>query len=438
MKNVLIVGAGGRDFHNFNMVFRDNPEYKVAAFTAAQIPNIDKRIYPPELAGKLYPKGIPIYPEEKLSELIKENKIDEVYFSYSDVSHVDIMHKASQSIAAGASFCLLGPEVTMLKSTKKVIAVTAVRTGSGKSQVSREIAKWLTGKGIKAVALRHPMPYGDLGKQMVQRFGKYEDLKRHNCTIEEREEYEPFIENGLILFAGVDYGKILKEAEKEADVILWDGGNNDLPFVKPDIHIVIADPHRAGDEINYHPGEANLRMGDIILINKVNTAKKEDIEIVRKNIKEYNPKAVVLEIESEISVKEPEKITGKNVLVIEDGPTTTHGGMGYGAGFIAAQQFGAKEIVDPRKNATGSIKEAFEHYRHLKSILPALGYGEDQIKELQETIDKTPCDTVVIGTPIDLGKIIKINKDAVRVYYGLSDNSLKKLLEVLEKWLSKS
>ncbi len=435
VKKVLILGAGGRDFHNFNMVFRDNLEYQVVGFTAAQIPNIDKRVYPPKLSGKLYPQGIQIYPEEQTVELIKKHKVDVVVLAYSDLSHSYVMHKASEVIATGADFWLLGGNSTMLKSKKKVIAVTSVRTGSGKSQVSRTIVSWLRSKGIKAVAIRHPMPYGNLEKQAVQRFEKYEDLDKHECTVEEREEYEPFIEKGLVLFAGVDYGKILAEAEKEADVILWDGGNNDLPFIRPDIHIVIADPHRAGDEVNYYPGESNLRMAGIVIINKVNTAKKEDIEKVRKNILEYNPKAIVLEADSVITVEKPEEINGKKVLVIEDGPTTTHGGMGYGAGYLAAKQFGAKEIIDPRKYAVGSIKETFQKYTHLKDVLPALGYSEKQLKELEETINKVPCDVVLVGTPINLVKLIKVNKPCVRVYYNMGEKATEKLTELLGKLL---
>ncbi len=430
IRKVLIMGAAGRDFHNFNMIFRDNTDYDVIAFTATQIPNIEGRRYPPKLAGKLYPNGIPIYPEERLEELIKKHKIDAVYFSYSDVSHEYVMHKASQVIAAGASFSLLISRNTMLKSKKKVIAVTAVRTGCGKSQVSRVLVKWLEKRGIRAVAIRHPMPYGNLEKQEVQRFDDYQDLDRYKCTIEEREEYEPFIESSLILYAGVDYGKILKEAEKEADVILWDGGNNDLPFIKPDIHIVLTDPHRPGDEINYHPGEANLRMADIVLINKANTARKEDIEKVRENIRKYNPKAKILETSSVITIEDHKTVRGKKVLVVEDGPTTTHGGMGYGAGFLAAKKFGAK-IVDPKKHSVGSIKEAFKKYTHLKNVLPALGYSNQQLKELEETINKTPCDLVLIGTPIDLSKVIKINKPSMRVRYNLAEEDSEKLMKLL-------
>ncbi len=431
-KKILILGAGGRDFHNFNTVFRDNPEYEVVAFTAAQIPNIENRVYPPVLAGKLYPKGIPIYPEKEMASLIKKHKINAVYFSYSDVSHLYVMHKASEAISAGADFCLLGPESTMLRSRKKVIAVTAVRTGSGKSQVSRAIVSWLVDKGIKSVAIRHPMPYGNLGKQVAQRFEKYSDLQKEDCTVEEREEYEPFIEKGLIVYAGVDYKKILEQAEKEADVILWDGGNNDLPFIRPDIHIVVADPHRAGDEIGYHPGESNLRMADIVIINKVNTAKKEDIELVKRNIQAYNPKAKVVETASMITAENPEGIKGKKVLAIEDGPTTTHGGMGYGAAYLAAQMFGAKEIVDPRKYSVGSIKAAFEKYSHLKNILPALGYSSQQLKELEQTVNKVPCDLALIGTPINLGKLIKTNKPVMRISYNLSKDGIRKLTGLMK------
>ncbi len=434
-EKILIMGAGGRDFHTFNTLYRDRPEYQVVAFTATQIPNIENRIYPPELAGKIYPWGIPIHPEDQMDKLIKENKIDTVVFAYSDVSHQYVMHKASQVLAAGANFSFGVGKDTMLVSKKKVIAVTAVRTGSGKSQVSRSIIGWLKKKGIRAIAIRHPMPYGDLKKQAVQRFEKYEDMDVHKCTVEEREEYEPFIDKGMVVYAGVDYGAILKEAEKEADVILWDGGNNDLPFIRPNIHIVVADPHRAGDEIRYHPGETNLRMADIVLINKVNTAKKEWVETVTKNAQVYNPKAKIIEGDSIITVKDPEELNGKSVLVVEDGPTTTHGGMGYGAGFIAAEQFGVKEIVDPRPYAVGSIKEAFQKYSHLKNILPALGYSSGQLKDLEETINKTPCDLVIVGTPIDLNRIVKINKPTVRAYYNLGEKAEEELYGLIEKML---
>lgn len=433
-KKIIIMGAAGRDFHNFNTVFRNNKEYDVVAFTATQIPAIDNRKYPASLAGKLYPKGIPIYPEKQLEHLIKKHNIDTVYFSYSDVSYEYIMHEASRVNATGANFTLMGSDKTLLKSKKKVIAVTAVRTGCGKSQVSRALVKLFVESGKKSVAIRHPMPYGNLEKQAVQRFSEYSDMDKHDCTIEEREEYEPFIDNSLVVYAGIDYEKILREAEKEADIILWDGGNNDLPFIKPDIHIVLTDPHRPGDEIGYYPGEINLRMADIILINKVNTAKKEDIEIVRKNIEKYNPRAEVLETDSVITVEKLDEVRGKKVLVVEDGPTTTHGGMDYGAAFLAAEKFGGK-IVDPKKHAVGSIKEAFSKYSQLKDILPALGYFPKQLKELEDSINKTPCDLVLIGTPIDLGKLIKINKPFMRVYYNIGEDSAKKLREIVSRYI---
>ena len=417
---VIIMGAAGRDFHNFNVYFRGNEACEVVAFTATQIPGIEGRNYPTELAGPLYPKGIPISPEEQLPKLIKEHGVDEVVFAYSDVSHEYVMHKASTVLACGADFRLMGPKTTMLKSKVPVVSVCAVRTGSGKSQTSRQVAKLLRGKGLRVAAIRHPMPYGDLRKQVWQRFATYEDLDKHECTIEEREEYEPHIDNGIIVYAGVDYGKILEEAEKESDVIVWDGGNNDMPFYKPDLAIVVADPHRAGHELVYHPGEANLRMADVVVINKVDTANPQKVEQVRENIKLLNPDAVVLDAASPVGADNPELIRGKRALVIEDGPTLTHGSMAYGAGMIMAQNSGAEDIVDPRPYAVGSIKEAYKKYPHLGPLLPALGYGAKQVAELKQTIDKTPCDVVVIGTPIDLRRVMTIDKPTVRVKYELN------------------
>jgi len=434
-KRVIIMGAAGRDFHNFNVYFRDNNAYEVVAFTATQIPGIEGRIYPPELAGKNYPNGIPIYPEEDLEELIRKYDVDEVVFAYSDVSHEYVMHKASVALANGADFKLMGSKTTMLKANVPVISVGAVRTGCGKSQTSRRIAKILKDKGLSVVVIRHPMPYGDLRKQVCQRFATYKDLDKHNCTIEEREEYEPHLDNGVIVYAGVDYEKILREAEKEADIIVWDGGNNDIPFYKPDMHIVVADPHRAGHELTYHPGEANLRMANVVIINKVDTAPTENVNQVKENIRKVNPNAIILEAASPITADNPEFIKGKRVLVIEDGPTLTHGNMPYGAATILAKQFGASELVDPRPYAVGSIKEAYKNYPHLGAVLPALGYGEKQIAELNETISHTPCDVVVIGTPVDLRRVIKINKPTVRVRYELKVLGPISLEQILDDFL---
>jgi predicted GTPase len=413
------MGAAGRDFHNFNVHFRNNPNYDVVAFTAAQIPGIQCRVYPPELAGDAYPNGIPIYPEEELPRLILEFDVDEVVFAYSDVSNEEVMRKASAVLASGADFCLLGVETTMLKARVPVISVCAVRTGSGKSQTSRLIAKILKDKGLRVVIVRHPMPYGDLKRQVWQRFGSYEDLDKHECTIEEREEYEPHIDNGIVVFAGVDYGRILEEAQKEAEIIVWDGGNNDVPFLKPDFHVVVADPHRAGHELTYYPSEVNLRLADVVIVNKVDTADPERVKQVKANVKSVNPSAIVLDAASPITVDKPELVRGKRVLVIEDGPTVTHGNMPYGAATIAAKEFGAAEIVNPKPYAVGSIRDTYAQYPHLGSILPAVGYGERQIAELGETIDATPCDIVLIGTPVDLRKVMSLNKPAVRVKYEL-------------------
>lgn len=431
-KNVLIMGAAGRDFHNFNVYFRDNEDYNVVAFTATQIPNIDGRIYPAELAGKLYPNGIKIYEENKLVELIKELKVDEVVFSYSDVPFNYVMTKASIVNAAGISFRLLGGEETMVKSTKPVIAVLAVRTGCGKSQTSRKLVKLLTEAGKKVVAIRHPMPYGDLVKQKVQRFGTLEDLKLHECTIEEIEEYEPHIALGGVIYAGVDYEAILREAEKEADIILWDGGNNDMPFYKSDVIFTVVDPHRPGHEMTYYPGNTSLRLADAAVINKIDSASPENILQVRQNIQKVNPEAVIIEAASPIMVDKPELIRGKKVLVVEDGPTLTHGEMKFGAGVVAAQKLGAKEMVDPRPFTVKSITETYQKYPNIGILLPAMGYGEQQMKDLEETINRTDCESVVIGTPIDLGRILNINKPSTRVMYELQEIGNDTLESVLK------
>lgn len=435
MKKVIIMGAAGRDFHNFNVYFRNNREYKVVAFTATQIPEISGRKYPPELAGELYPDGIPIYPEEELENLVKKYDVDIVVFAYSDVSHEHVMHCASRAHSAGASFMLLGPKDTMLKSSKPVIAICAVRTGCGKSQTTRRVSDILKKFGKKVAVVRHPMPYGDLTKQIVQKFSTFEDLNKYNCTIEEREEYEPHLKRGNVVFAGVDYEKILKEAEKEADIILWDGGNNDFPFYKPDLLIVVADPHRSGHEVKYHPGETNLRMADVVVVNKVDTASFENINTIEENIRKVNPKAVIIEAASPIFVENGERIRGKRVLVIEDGPTVTHGEMGYGAGYVAAKKFGAAAIVDPRPFAVDTIKEAFEKYTHLKEVLPALGYFGKQLKDLEETINNADVDVIVSATPIDLNRIVKSNKPILRVFYELQEIGEPTLEDVIKKFL---
>jgi len=428
------MGAAGRDFQNFNVYFRDKEEYRVVAFTATQIPDIEDRKYPSALAGKLYPDGIPIFAEEELSSLIHKNEISEVFFSYSDVSHEYIMHKASQVLAAGASFTLLGPWETMIKSKLPVISVCAVRTGCGKSQTSRKIALLLKEKGRKVVVIRHPMPYGDLVKQRVQRFATYEDMINHECTIEEMEEYEPHIKNGIVVYSGVDYQAILENAEKEADIILWDGGNNDFSFIKPDLEIVVADPHRPGHELMYHPGETNFRRARVLVVNKIDSSEKEKLDELLRNIKRFNPEATIVRANSKISVPEGKDIAGKTVLVIEDGPTLTHGEMPYGAGTIAAQKYGATKIVDPRPFAVGSIKEIYQKYTHLDKVLPALGYGKKQMTELAQTIDKIDCDLVVSGTPIDLGRLIKTNKRILRVIYELEEIGSPDLKEVLREF----
>jgi predicted GTPase len=437
MRNALIMGAAGRDFHNFNTFFRSNPEIRVKAFTATQIPDIAGRKYPRELAGEYYPQGIPIYPETELVSLIKKLDIEDVYFAYSDVRHTYVMDKAAEVQAAGANFILLGPRETMIKSSKPVVSLCAVRTGSGKSQTTRRVSQILIAMGKKVAAIRHPMPYGDLVKQKVQKFVTKADLARHKCTIEEMEEYEPHIENGVIVFAGVDYGAILREAEKVADVILWDGGNNDFPFYKSDLEIVVADPHRAGHEREYYPGEVNFRRADVIVINKIDTADLEDILQVRENIRELNPKAVVVDAASPLLVKDGDKIRGKRVLVIEDGPTLTHGEMQYGAGVMAAQKYGAAELIDPRPWAVGTIADTFKKYPDIGVLLPAMGYGAKQMKDLEATINKVDCDLIVIATPIDLGRIVKFKKPTVRVGYELQEIGTPNLEEILKKKFKK-
>lgn len=418
-EKVIIIGAAGRDFHNFNCVFRDEEKYEVVAFTAAQIPDIDGRAYPAELAGKLYPEGIPIHAEEDLPGLIAQHGVDCCVFSYSDIAYEDLMHKAALVNACGADFKLLGERATQLKSSKPVIAVCAVRTGCGKSQTTRLVSEILQKAGKKVVAVRHPMPYGDLAAQKVQRFAALEDLEKHQCTIEEMEEYEPHIVRGNVIYAGVDYEAILREAEKEADVILWDGGNNDTPFFKPDLHIVVADPHRAGHELGYFPGETNVRLADVVIINKVVEAQFDDITEVRENVRSINPDCLILDGASPLTVEDPDLIRGKRCLVVEDGPTLTHGGMTYGAGVVAALRNGAEELVDPRPWVTGRLAETYEIYPEIGTLLPAMGYGDEQKADLEATINAVDCDTVVIGTPIDLNRIIDIKKPTVRIGYDL-------------------
>lgn len=434
-KKVIIMGAAGRDFHNFNTFFRDNNEYEVVAFTATQIPNIEGRKYPATLAGKLYPKGIPIFSEDELPELIKKYDVDFVVFSYSDVSHEYVMHKASLALSSGTNFMLLGPKDTQIKSIKPVISICAVRTGSGKSQTTRKVTDILKEVGLKPVVIRHPMPYGDLEKQKIQRFEKVEDMDKANCTIEEREEYEPHINRGIVVYSGVDYEEILRSAEKEADIIVWDGGNNDFPFYKSDLQIVVVDPLRVGNETTYHPGEVNFLSADVIVINKVDTSSFENVQKLREVIYEKNPNSIVVEAASPIFIKDYEKIKGKSVIVVEDGPTLTHGNMSYGAGYVAAKKFGAKEIVDPHPYIKGTIKEAFEKYPQITQILPALGYGELQLKELEEVINSIPADLVIVATPINLGRIIKMNKESVRVLYELQEIGKPDLRDIiLEKF----
>ncbi len=432
---VIIMGAAGRDFHNFNTFYRDNEQYEVVAFTATQIPNIEGRKYPAELAGKLYPNGIDIYPESELPELIKKFKVDEVVFAYSDVPYDYVMSHSALVNAAGADFKVMGPRRTMLKSTKPVVAVCAVRTGSGKSQTTRRVIELLQAAGKKVVAIRHPMPYGNLVEQKVQRFATLADLDKYKCTIEEREEYEPHIVRGNVIYAGVDYEAILREAEKEADVIVWDGGNNDLPFYQPDLHITVVDPHRPGDELFYYPGEANLRMADVVVINKIDTADSEDVRAVRESVYEVNPDAMIIEAASPIFVENYEQIKGKRILAVEDGPTLTHGEMTYGAAIVAAEKFGAEDLVDPRPYTVGTITETFEKYPEIGTLLPAMGYGEQQIRDLEETINRTECDLVIIGTPIDLRKLVKLNKPAVRVTYELQEIGKPDLTDALKPLL---
>ena len=429
---VLIMGAAGRDFHNFNVIYRNDPQSKVVAFTATQIPNIEGRLYPPELSGELYPDGIPILDEVDLSRLISEFKVDDVVFAYSDVSHEYVMHKASEVLKCGSNFKLLGGEKTMIKSNKPVIAIGAVRTGSGKSQTTRRVAEVLTDAGVSVAVIRHPMPYGDLTKQKVQRFATIEDLKNYDFTIEEMEEYEPHIDRGSVVFAGIDYKAILNKAEKEADIILWDGGNNDMPFYKPDLFLVIVDPHRPGHELLFYPGESNLLMADVVVINKMDTAEPENIATVKANIASVNPGATIIEAASPVTVEKPDVIKGKRCLVVEDGPTLTHGGMKFGAGIVAAEKFGATEVVDPRPWITGTIAETFESYPDIGKLLPAMGYGEQQIKDLEATINAADCDVVIIGTPIDLRRLLHIEKPSVRVTYNLKETGRPTVANVLE------
>ncbi len=429
------MGAAGRDFHNFNMIYRDNDKYDVVAFTATQIPDIEGRKYPAVLAGDLYPDGIPIYDESELKTLIEKHQVEEVVFSYSDIHHVEVMDKASKVMAWGAHFKLLGGYPTMIKSTKPVIAIGAIRTGCGKSQTTRRVAQILKDAGLKVAAIRHPMPYGDLAKQAVQRYASIEDLKKHECTIEEMEEYEPHIVTGTIIYAGVDYEAIVREAEKEADIILWDGGNNDMPFYKPDLNIVVVDPHRPGHERLYYPGETNLLMADVIVINKIETADPDDIEEVRQNIRELNPKAVVIDAASPVAVEDASLICGKKALVVEDGPTLTHGEMTYGAGMVAAEKFGALNVVDPRDYTVGTITETFKKYPDIGILLPAMGYGEQQVRDLEATIKKVDCDVVIIGTPIDLRRIIDIKQPSVRVTYDLQEIGKPNLDDVLKPFI---
>jgi predicted GTPase len=428
----LIMGAAGRDFHNFNVHFRDNPAHEVVSFTAAQIPNIEGRAYPAALAGPLYPAGIPIHPEVELASLVRSLDIDQVVFAYSDLSHEEVMHRASMALAAGADFCLLGPRHTQLRSRCPVVSVCAVRTGAGKSPTTRAVVRSLHRLGLRVVPVRHPMPYGDLQRQAVQRFANFIDLERHNCTVEEREEYEPLLEEGCVVYAGVDYERILRQAEEEADAIVWDGGNNDLPFFVPDFHIVVADPHRPGHEKQYHPGEANARLADVFVINKVDTAPAENVLRVRDNLRALNPRAVVIEAASPVRVADPEALRGKRVLVVEDGPTLTHGGMPFGAGWLAARRCGAA-IVDPRPCAVGSLRDTYKKYPSIGPVLPAMGYGREMMRELEQTLNMDDADLIVVGTPIDLGRFLHLNKPVLRVRYELQEIGHPTLDELLRE-----
>jgi predicted GTPase len=434
----LIMGAAGRDFHNFNLVYRDNDAYEVVAFTATQIPDIAGRRYPPELAGRLYPSGIPIHAESELGELVRTHGVEQVVFAYSDVSYAHVMHRAALVNAAGADFVLLGAGRTMIASRKPVVAVCAVRTGAGKSQTTRRIAAMLRAAGLTVAAVRHPMPYGDLTRQRVQRFASLDDLVRHRCTIEEIEEYEPHLVNGTIVYAGVDYAEILRQAEDEVDVVLWDGGNNDLPFYRPDVHVVVADPLRVGNELSYHPGEANLRMAQAVIINKIDTADIRAIEQLRDNIRSVNPTATLIEAASPVVADNAELLAGKRVLVVEDGPTVTHGEMKFGAGSVLARKFGAREIVDPRPYAVGRLVETFTTYPGIGTLLPAMGYGEDQVRDLEATIRRVPCDAVVIGTPIDLNRLIRIEQPTVRVRYDLQEIGRPDLRDLLGPFIARA
>ncbi len=431
IENVIIMGAAGRDFHNFNVYFKDNRRYRVVGFTAAQIPNIEGRLYPPELAGDLYPQGIRIYSEHRLADLIREHKVDLVAFSYSDIPHTEVMHKASVAMAGGADFVLIGATYTMLRSKKSVVSVCAVRTGCGKSQTTRHVCKIMKSWGKRVVAVRHPMPYGDLTKEVIQRFASYEDIKSQRCTIEEREEYEPLVSQGIVVYAGIDYARILRSAEEEADIIVWDGGNNDTPFYYPDVHIVVFDPHRAGHELLYYPGETNMLMADIAVINKVDSATPGQIETVQKNIKTHAPAAEIVLAESLILVEDPGQIKGRRVLIIEDGPTLTHGGMSYGAGVIAANRYGAAEIVDPKPHAAGTIKDAYGQYPKVGPVLPAMGYGTAQIHDLQLTINHVDCDLVLCATPVDLPQLLSIDKPIIKVGYEYKDHGKPLLKDAL-------
>jgi len=437
MQKVLILGAAGRDFHNFNVVFRHNPEFQVLAFTATQIPDISNRRYPPELAGRLYPQGIPIADEKEMERLISEQGINVVVFSYSDVAHPTVMHLASRAVAAGADFWLLGTEHTQLKSSLPVVSVCAVRTGCGKSPVSRRVAAELRRLGWRPVVIRHPMPYGDLAEQAVQRFARLEDLEHHKCTIEEREEYEPHIVNGTVVYAGVDYEAILRQAEQEGDLILWDGGNNDTPFYSSDLEIVVADPHRPGHELAYYPGEVNLRRAHVVIINKVDTASAHNVDVVRQNVRQHNPKATIIEAACKVSVAAPEQINGRRVLVVEDGPTLTHGEMPYGAGVVAARQWGAAELMDARPYAVGSIRGTYERFTHLTTLLPAMGYSAIQRHELEETINRVPADLVLVATPVDLGAILRLNKPCVRVGYEVEERTHPAIADLLAQFTAR-